>query len=105
MIQKTFTNRDNQFFVNLFKKQNNIFCPRKCLRWLNFLLNHPFKVNNDFLVHYGAGRDPFEEKPLNYICLGEIQKYDIIFTQHSQDYDFYHFEKLGHDFLVNVKVG
>ena len=64
---------DNQFFINLFKRQNNVFSPRKCLRCNEFLLNHRFKVNHDFLVHYGAGRDAFEEKSLNYTRLGEIQ--------------------------------
>ena len=75
-------NRDNQFFINLFKGQNNVLHPRKCLRCDEFLLNPQFKVNYNFLVHYGAGRDHFEEKLLNYKCLGEIQNYEITFTQH-----------------------
>ena len=95
--------RDNQFFISLLKSQNNVFCPRKCLRCDEFLLNHRFKVNHKFLAHYGAGRDVFEEKPMNYTRLGEIQKYEIMFVQHSQDYDFYNSEKLVDDFLLNVK--
>ena len=57
--------QDNQFFINLFKRQNNVFRPRKCLRHHEFLLNHRFKVNHNFLVHYAAGRDVFEKKPVN----------------------------------------
>ena len=94
--------QENQFFINLFKRQNNVFCPRKCLRCDKFLLNHRFKVNHHFLAHYGAGRDVFEEKPVNYTRLGEIQKYKIMFVQHSQDYDFYNSEKLVDDYLLNV---
>ena len=94
--------QDNQFFISLLKRQNNVSCPRKYLRWNEFLLNHRFKVNHNFLAHHGAGRDVFEEKPVNYTHLGEIQKYEIMFVQHSQDYDFYNSEKLVDDFLLNV---
>ena len=73
------------------------------MRCDEFLLNHQFKFNHDFLEHYGAGRDAFEEKPLNRTCLGEIQKYEIVFTEHSQDYDFYNSKTLVDDFLLNVK--
>ena len=75
--------RNNQFFIYLFKRQNNIFRRRRCLMCGEFLLNHWFKVNQNFLVHYGAGRDTFDEKALNYARLGEIQKYD--FALHSQN--------------------
>ena len=93
----------NQFFIHLFKRGNNVFRPRECLRCDEFLLNQQFKVNHGFLVHYGAGRDAFQEKPVNYTNLQEIQKYETTFTQHSQDYDFSDSEKLVDDFLLNVK--
>ena len=94
---------DNQFFINLFKRQNNVFRPRKCLRCDEFLMNQQFKVNHNFWVHYGAGWDAFQETPVNYTNLQEIQKYEITFAQHSQDYDFSDSGKLGDDFLLNVK--
>ena len=97
--------RGNRFFINLFKRQNNVFHPRKCLRFDKFLFNQRFKVNHDFLVHYGAGRDAFEENPVNYTILGEIQKYEILFAQHSQDYDFYNSEMLVDDFCSMSRVG
>ena len=56
---------DNQFLSNYSREKDNVFCLRKCLRWVEFLLNQRFKVNHDFLVNYGAGRDAFEEKPVN----------------------------------------
>ena len=92
----------DQFFIDLFKRQN-VFRPRKCLRCDGFLLNHRFKVNHDFLLDYGEGRDAFKEIPLNYMRLGKIKKYEITFAQDSQDYDFYNSEKLVDHFLLNVK--
>ena len=46
--------QNNQFFIKLFKKQNSVFHGKKCLRCSEF-----------FLVHYEAGRNVFEEKPVN----------------------------------------
>ena len=68
-----------------------------------FLLNQRFKVNHGFFVHYGAGRDAFDEKPDNYTNLEERQKNEITFAQHAQDYDFNNSEKLVNDFSLNVK--
>lgn len=70
---------DNQFFINLFKKQINVFRPKRCLRCNEILLNHHSKVKHDFLVHYGVCRDTYEEKPVSFVRIGEIQKYEITF--------------------------
>ena len=70
---------DNQFFINLFKKQINVFRPKRCLRCNEILLNHRSKVKHDFLVHYGVCRDTYEEKPVSFVRIGEIQKYEITF--------------------------
>lgn len=51
------------------------------------------------LVHYDSGKNVFEEKPINYINFGEIRKYEITFTQYSDDYDFFNAEKL---MLMNI---
>ena len=48
---------------------------------MNFLPSSRFKVYHDFLVHYDAGKNVFEEKPINYR--------NFTFTQHSDDYDFF----------------
>ena len=64
---------DNQFFINLFKKQINVFRPKRCLRCNEILLNHRSKVKHDFLVHYGVCRDTYEEKPVSFVRMGEIQ--------------------------------
>ena len=95
--------QNNQFFIKLFKKQNSVFHGKKSLRCSEFLSSSHFKADHDFLVHYDAGRNVFEEKPVNYPNLGEIRKYEITFDQHSHDHDFYNAENLVEDFLLNVK--
>ena len=77
-------NCHNQTFINLFKTQNNVFHPIKCLRCDEILVNHLFKANHDFLVCYGVGRSAFneEKKPVHFVSIGEIQKYEIAFSQH-----------------------
>ena len=82
---------------------NNVFHGKRCLRCNEFLPSSCLKVNLDFLVQCDIGRNVFEEKPVNYTNFGEIQKYEITFTQHSHDYDFYNVKKLVDDFLLNVK--
>ena len=54
-------------------------------------------------MHYGAGSDAFEEKPLNHARPGEIQKYEITFVQHLQDHDFYNSGKLVDDFFAQCQ--
>ena len=95
--------RDNQYFINLFRRQNNVFRTRRCLRCNEILLNHRFKVNHDFLVHYGAGRDGYGEKPVIFVRIGQIQKCEITFSEHSHYCDFYNSEKLVDEFLSHVR--
>ena len=95
--------RNNQFFKKLFKKQSKVFHWKKCLRCNEFLPSSHYKVIHDFFVHYDAGKNVFKEKSLTYTTLGEIRKYEITFTQHSLDYDFYNEERLVDEFLLNVK--
>ena len=93
----------NRFFKKLFKKQNNVFHGKKCVRCDEFLPNSRYKVIHDFLVHYEAGKDAFKEKPLTYTAFGEIRKYEITFSKHLHEYDFYNAEKLVDEFLLNAK--
>ena len=78
---------NNKFFIKLFKKQNNVFHGKKCLRCSEFLTSSQFKINHDFLAHYDAGKNVFEGEPVNYTNLGEMRKYEITFAQNSHDYD------------------
>ena len=94
---------NNQFFIRLFKNQNNVFHGKRCLRCNEFLPSSRFRVNLDFLVQCDVGRKVFEGKPVNYTNFGVTWKYEITFTQHSHDYDFYNAKKSVDDFLLNVK--
>ena len=94
---------NNEFFINLLKPSVNVFYRRKCLRCDDFLLTTHFKKVYDFLLHYGSGKNVFEEKPLHYTTIGETQKNKIIFSQHWHDYDFCNSESFVDDFLWNVK--
>ena len=96
-------NKNNQFFINLLKKTNNIFCGGKCLRCDEFLPSTWFKVVHNLLVHYDGSKNVFEEKPLVYTNIGEIQKYSITLSEHSTYYDFYNSDKSVDDFLWNFK--
>ena len=93
----------NKFFINLFIKGKNTFCGTKCLRCDEFVPSTRFKVVHDFFVHYGTGKNVFEEKPLVYTYIGEIQKYKMTFSEHTTYYNFYNSEKLVDNFLLNVK--
>ena len=95
--------RNNQFFIKIFKNQNNVFYGKKCQKCDQFLPNSGFTGNHDFLFHCGAGRNVFEEQPVNYTNLREIRKYEITIAQHLHDYEFSNAEKLVDYFLLNVK--
>ena len=73
--------RNNQFFIKLFKKQNSVFHGKKHLTCNEFLPSSRFKVSHDFLVHYDAVKNVFEEKPVNYTNPAGIQKYEITFDE------------------------
>ena len=81
----------------------NILFRRKHLRCDYFLPATHFKMVYDFLLHYGSGKNAFEDKPLNYTTIGEIQKNEINFSQHSYNYGFSNSESLVDNVLLNVK--
>ena len=95
--------RRNHVFKRLLQKQNNVFHGKKCIGYNEFVPRNGYKIIHDFVVHYDASKDVFEEKALIYTTLREKRKYEITFTQHSLDYDFYNAEKLVDEFLLNVK--
>ena len=62
-------NQNNQFLKKLFKKQNNVFHGKKCVRYNEFLPGSRYKAIHYFLAHSEAGKNVFEEKPLTYTAL------------------------------------
>ena len=96
--------RNDHFFIKLFKKQDNVFHGKKCLRCNEFLTSSWFKVNHDFLAHYNDSKNMFEDKPVNYTNLGKIQKYQVTFAKHSHDEDFYSSENLVDNFCLMLRT-
>ena len=44
-------------------------------KYNEFLPRNGYKIIHDFVVHYDASKDVFEEKALIYTTLREIRKY------------------------------
>ena len=55
---------NNNFFINLLKKENNTIHGKKYLRYNEVLSCSRFKVNHDFLADYDADENAFEKKLL-----------------------------------------
>ena len=49
--------QNTRLSIKLFKKQNNVFHGKKCLRCSELLSSSRFKVNHDFLAHYDVGKN------------------------------------------------
>ena len=43
------------------------------------------------------------EKPLNYVNMGDIEIYEIKFSEHKNDYDFFNSEELVEEFVTVVR--
>ena len=60
-------------------------------------------IQHNFLEHYEAGeRKPAAFKHVNIINKKDILIYQIDFSQHSNEYDFYNSQEIVDDFLLNV---
>ena len=95
-------NKNNYFFEQLFQK-NNFCIERCCLRCSKFIPTNKFMIQHNFLEHYQAGeRKPAEYKHVNVINKKDILIYQIDFSQHSEEYDFYNSQEIVDDFLLNV---
>ena len=46
-------------------------------KYNEFLPRNGYKIIHDFVVHYEASKDVFEEKALIYTTLREIRKYEV----------------------------
>ena len=96
--------KDNVFFQRLFDEKNNVFHGKRCLNCEEFIPTTKFKVSHDFLKHYEKGKKfVVEEKPISITKIGNINKYEINYQDHSSFYDFYDPVNLVEEFLFNVK--
>ena len=95
-------NKDNYFFKQLFQKNN--FCIESCcIRCSKFIPTIKFMIQHNFLEHYESGeRKPAEYKSITVINNKEVLIYQINFSEHSNEYDFYDSQQIVDDFLLNV---
>ena len=95
-------NKNNYFFKQLFQK-NNFCIERCCIRCSKFIPTNKFMIQHNFLEHYESGeRKPAEYKSITVIKNKEVLIYQIDFTKHSEENDFYNSQQIVDDFLLNV---
>ena len=97
--------KNNLFFKKLIDQKNNVIYGRKCKNCNDFIFSN--KTVHDFLKYYDRGFmesiDLNVDKPINVTKIGDIQKFEITFKEHSSDYDFFDSVSVVEDFLNSVK--
>ena len=97
--------KNNLFFKKLIDQKNNVIYGRKCKNCNDFIFSN--KIVHDFLKHYDRGFmesiDLNVDKPMNVTKIGDIQKFEITFKEHSSDYDFFDSVSVVEDILNSVK--
>ena len=97
--------KNNLFFKKLIDQKNNVIYGRKCKNCNDFIFSN--KTVHDFLKHYDRGFmesiDLNVDKPMNVTKIGDIQKFEITFKEHSSDYDFFDSVSVVEDILNSVK--
>ena len=98
--------KDNSFFKKLIDQRNNVIHGRKCKDCNEFVFSN--KITHDFLKHYDKGFDQelvdFSiDRPLRITKIGDIEKYEITFKEHSSSYDFFDSVAVVENFLNVVK--
>ena len=95
------------FFKKLINQKNNVIYGRKCKDCNEFIFSN--KITHDFLKHYDKGFSGKEnvdfstDKPLKITKIGDIEKYEVTFKEHSSDYDFFDSVAVVENFLNSVK--
>ena len=96
--------KDNVFFERLFDEKNNVFHGKRCLNCEEFIPTTKFKLSHDFLKHYEKDKKlAAEKKPVSVTKIGNINKYEINYQDHSSFYDFYDSVNLVEEFIFDVK--
>ena len=99
--------KDNSFFKKLIDQRNNVIHGRKCKDCNEFVFSN--KITHDFLKHYEKGFLDKElvdftiERPLKITKIGDIEKLEITFEEHSSSYDFFDSVAVVENFLNVVK--
>ena len=92
------------FFKKLIDQRNNVIHGRKCKDCNEFVFSN--KTTHDFLKHNEKGLLSIDfnlDKPVNVSKIGEIQKFEITFKEHSSSYDFFDSVAVVENFLNQVQ--
>ena len=95
---------NNLFFKKLIDQRNNVIHGRKCKDCNEFVFSN--KTTHDFLKHYDKGFVSIDfnlDKPINVTKIGDIQKFEITFKEHSSSYDFFDSVAVVENFLNQVR--
>ena len=98
--------KNNLFFKKLIDQRHNVIHGRKCKNCNEFIFSN--KTVHDFLKHYNRGFekeliDFSVDKPINITKIGDIEKFEITFKEHSSDYNFFYSTAAVEGFLNTVK--
>ena len=95
---------NNLLFKKLIDQRNNVIHGRKCKDCNEFVFSN--KTTHDFLKHYEKGLLSIDfnlDKPVNVTKIGDIQKFEITFKEHSSSYDFFDSVAVVENFLNQVR--
>ena len=99
--------KDNVFFNKLMNQKTKVIHGRKCTDCNEFVFSG--KATHDFLKHYDKGfleNDVAADdgvRPLKVTKIGDIDKFEITFKEHSLSYDFFDSVAVVEYFLNSVK--
>ena len=99
--------KNNVFFNKLTNQKTKVIHGRKCTDCNEFVLSE--KTTHDFLKHYDKGFlhnnliDFTVDKPLKVTKIGDIDKFEITFKEHSSSFDFFDSVGVVENFLNIVK--
>ena len=95
----------NVFFKKLFSQQSNKSIFKNCALCGEFITTSNYKKAHDFVKHYEEGKEELiEDKPIDIIKTLSITKYQILYSKHSDYYNFADSESVVNEFLSNVKA-
>ena len=99
--------KNNVFFNKLMNQKTKVIHERKCTDCNEFVFSE--KTTHDFLKHYDKGFldnnliDFTVDKPLKVTKIGDIDKFEITFKEHSSSFDFFDSVGVVENFLNIVK--
>ena len=95
----------NIFLKKLFSQQPNKSVFKNCALCNEYITTSNYQKVDNFIKHYQEGKEELvENKPVDIIKTLSITKYQILYSKHSDYYNFSDSESVVNEFLSNVKV-